>query len=56
MLAFATLPALAIALSWLLPDASAPLLLLASLSVMLGAFVERWLFFAEARHVVSLYY
>jgi DMSO reductase anchor subunit len=26
------------------------------LSVMLGLFVERWLFFAEARHVVMLYY
>lgn len=25
-------------------------------SVMLGAFVERWLFFAEARHVVTLFY
>ncbi len=25
-------------------------------AVMLGVFVERWLFFAEARHVVSLYY
>ena len=56
MLAFATAPALAIALSWLLPDASAPLLVLATLSVLLGAFVERWLFFAEARHTVSLYY
>jgi len=29
---------------------------LAVLSVMLGLFVERWLFFAEAKHVVMLYY
>mgnify|MGYP000032165992 CR=1 FL=1 len=29
---------------------------LAVLSFLLGAFVERWLFFAEARHAVSLYY
>ncbi|MDF1721428.1 MAG: dimethyl sulfoxide reductase anchor subunit [Minwuia sp.] len=29
---------------------------LAALSFLLGAFVERWLFFAEARHSVSLYY
>lgn len=28
----------------------------AALSVMLGVVVERWLFFAEARHVVTLYY
>lgn len=29
---------------------------LAALAFVLGAFVERWLFFAEARHSVSLYY
>ena len=29
---------------------------LAALSVLLGAFVERWLFFAQARHLVTLYY
>ncbi|MDX2203907.1 MAG: DmsC/YnfH family molybdoenzyme membrane anchor subunit [Hyphomicrobiaceae bacterium] len=29
---------------------------LASLSMALGLFVERWLFFAEAQHVVTLYY
>jgi DMSO reductase anchor subunit len=31
-------------------------LMLAALGMLAGAFVERWLFFAEARHVVSLYY
>jgi DMSO reductase anchor subunit len=30
--------------------------LLAVLSAALGVLVERWLFFAEARHVVTLYY
>lgn len=30
--------------------------LLALLCTSLGVFVERWLFFAEARHVVTLYY
>jgi len=30
--------------------------LLAALSAYLGVFVERWLFFAEARHVVNLYH
>ncbi len=29
---------------------------LASLMVLAGVFVERWLFFAEARHVVTLYH
>ncbi|MEM8837661.1 MAG: DmsC/YnfH family molybdoenzyme membrane anchor subunit [Pseudomonadota bacterium] len=36
-----------------LPNA---LLGLAFLSLMAGLFIERWLFFAEARHSVSLYY
>jgi DMSO reductase anchor subunit len=35
---------------------AAPCLLAASASALLGAFVERWLFFAEARHMVTLYY
>jgi DMSO reductase anchor subunit len=30
--------------------------LLASLGLLAAAFVERWLFFAQARHVVSAYY
>ena len=29
---------------------------LAAVSVSIGVLVERWLFFAEARHVVQLYY
>lgn len=29
---------------------------LATLSLLLGTLVERWLFFAEARHLVTLYY
>lgn len=34
-----------------------PLLLpLAAVSALAGAFVERWLFFAQARHLVTLYY
>ena len=35
---------------------AAPWLVAASLSALLGAFVERWLFFAEAKHLVTLYY
>ena len=30
--------------------------LLAALSVQTGLLVERWLFFAEAKHTVMLYY
>lgn len=35
---------------------AAPWLIAAAASALAGAFVERWLFFAEARHTVSLYY
>jgi sulfite dehydrogenase (quinone) subunit SoeC len=34
----------------------APALTVAALSLLLGALVERWLFFAQARHLVTLYY
>ncbi len=35
---------------------AAPASLLAALSASVGAVIERWLFFAEARHVASLYH
>jgi len=54
--AFATVPVLVLAASAFVPSAAAALLIAATLSVLLGAFVERWLFFAEARHLVSQYY
>ena len=56
VIAFATLPALALAFAGLMPGAAGVLLALATVSACSGAFVERWLFFAEARHVVSQYY
>jgi DMSO reductase anchor subunit len=58
VLLFAVLPALLALPLWLLPhfDGSGPLLAVASLSALAGAIVERWLFFAEARHLVTLYY
>jgi DMSO reductase anchor subunit len=28
----------------------------AAMAALAGAFVERWLFFAQARHMVTLYY
>ena len=37
-------------------ESSAVLLSLATIFHLIGIFVERWLFFAEAKHVVTLYY
>lgn len=52
----AAVPVVALLLAWLLPGASAIALGIAAISALVGALVERWLFFAEARHLVSLYY
>lgn len=48
-------PAIIAALVWII-GAPAILLVLAFLSMVAGLFAERWLFFAEAKHAVSLYY
>ena len=57
VLLFALVPALLALPVWLLPHlATGPWLLGAAVSALAGAFVERWLFFAEARHLVTLYY
>ena len=56
LLLFAGIPLLALTFAWLLPVAAVFALWIAALSSLLGAFVERWLFFAEARHMVMLYY
>lgn len=53
---FAAVPLLACLLAWGVPAAATPALALAVLSSLLGALVERWLFFAEAKHLVTLYY
>ena len=51
----ALLPLLGLLMAWL--HQGAPLWLsVAALSLLAGAFVERWLFFAEAKHLVTLYY
>ena len=55
LLLFALLPALCAGVAWLLPAAPLPALIAAAIAFQLGAIVERWLFFAEAKHVVSLY-
>ena len=57
VLLFALLPALFALPVWFFANINAaPWFLLAAVSAMVGALVERWLFFAEARHVVTLYY
>jgi len=53
---FGAIPALLAALTWLLPGAAWLAFPLAALSALTGALVERWLFFAQARHLVTLYY
>ena len=49
------LPALLLSL-WLGGPAGTLLLTLAALAALVAVLVERWLFFAEARHKVTLYY
>lgn len=50
-------PVLALIIAWpTVPGGGLALVLLAALSAYLGVFIERWLFFAEARHVVNLYH
>jgi DMSO reductase anchor subunit len=53
---FAAVPALLSLLALALPAADAIAMPLAALSLLTGTLVERWLFFAEARHLVTLYY
>lgn len=54
MILMALLPLLLI--SGVMGEVGSSTLLLAALSAYAGVFVERWLFFAEARHVVNLYH
>jgi DMSO reductase anchor subunit len=54
---FALVPALCALPVWLLPHGDVtPLLWVAAVAFQVGAIVERWLFFAEAKHLVMLYY
>ncbi|KQY54903.1 DmsC/YnfH family molybdoenzyme membrane anchor subunit [Lysobacter sp. Root494] len=54
---FAVLPTLLMLPVWLFVHLdTGPWLTAAAISALLGAVVERWLFFAEARHLVTLYY
>lgn len=53
---FAAIPMLALFAAYLFPAAASFALWFAAVGALLGAFVERWLFFAEAKHMVMLYY
>ena len=53
---FAALPLVAAMIAWTVLPLAPIALPLAALSMLLGAMVERWLFFAQARHLVTLYY
>jgi sulfite dehydrogenase (quinone) subunit SoeC len=55
LLAGAALPVAAVAVS-LAAGGLWPLLLIAALAHLVGILAERWLFFAEAKHAVGLYY
>ncbi|MHB1217426.1 MAG: dimethyl sulfoxide reductase anchor subunit family protein [Alphaproteobacteria bacterium] len=55
MLAFA-IPLMLALVSALMPGLAAAAIILAVPCVALGVVIERWLFFAEARHAVTLYY
>jgi sulfite dehydrogenase (quinone) subunit SoeC len=57
VLLFAALPIILCVLVWILsPKISNYLLLFATFFAYVGAAVERWLFFAEAKHTVMQYY
>jgi DMSO reductase anchor subunit len=56
LLLLAIVPIVAIVLILLWPSAHIWLAPLAAISCVLGLFVERWLFFAQARHAVAAYF
>ena len=55
VLLFALVPLLCLLLAWQQPG-SGWAMPLATCCALAGAFLERWLFFAQARHLVTLYY
>lgn len=53
---FGLLPLAALLLTFGSPELATPALAAAGVAALAGAFAERWLFFAQARHMVTLYY
>ena len=56
VLLFAAVPMAAAWLAWAHPDWAGPVFTVGALLALAGVLVERWLFFAQARHLVTLYY
>ena len=56
LLLFAVAPMAAAWLAWANPGLAGPVFTLGALLALAGTLVERWLFFAQARHLVTLYY
>jgi DMSO reductase anchor subunit len=56
LLLIGAVPILAAAALFALPAWSPIFACIAAVSVTAGLFIERWLFFAQAKHVVMLYY
>ena len=56
LLLFAGIPLLALLVAALLPSLAGAALWIAAIAALAGTFIERWLFFAEAKHMVMLYY
>ncbi|MBV9734516.1 MAG: dimethyl sulfoxide reductase anchor subunit [Acidisphaera sp.] len=56
LLATFALPLLLGIIGVVLPEAMPPGVVLAAFCALAGLFIERWLFFAEATHTVTLYY
>jgi len=52
----AALPIALLLIAMFAPSFAWLLSLIAAATITAGLFVERWLFFAEAKHVVMLYY
>jgi len=55
-LLFGVTPVIAALLAWLWPSLAVAVFAVTALPVLVGLLVERWLFFAQAKHLVSLYY
>ena len=53
---FAVVPMVASWVAWANPALAGPVFTLGALLALAGTLVERWLFFAQARHLVTLYY
>ncbi|WP_396616508.1 dimethyl sulfoxide reductase anchor subunit family protein [Lysobacter soli] len=53
---FAVVPMVASWVAWANPALAGPVFTLGAVLALAGTLVERWLFFAQARHLVTLYY